>query len=92
MITIPRKNISRLRYRWIEMSEDFDVKQRTENIYERWRSENNKKLSGKHSKEDREALERVYNRINLDERRDLLMCNLKLSRTTTTIITESGLH
>ena len=74
------------------MSEDFDVKQRTENIYERWRSENNKKLSDKRSKEDREALERVYNRINLDERRDLLMCNLKLSRTTTTIITESGLH
>jgi hypothetical protein len=68
----------------IEMSEDFDVKQRTENIYERWRSENNKKLSDKHSKEDREALERVYNRINLDERRDLLMCNLKLSRTTST--------
>ena len=51
------------------MSEDFDVKQRTENIYERWRSENNKKLSDKHWKEDGETLERFYNRINLDERR-----------------------
>ena len=51
------------------MSEDFDVKQRTENIYERWRSENNKKLSDKHSKEDGETLERFYNRINLAERR-----------------------
>ncbi|MFZ0224540.1 MAG: hypothetical protein WAM42_22895 [Candidatus Nitrosopolaris sp.] len=51
------------------MSEDFDVKQRTENIYERWRSENNKKLSDKHSKDDGETLERLYNRINLDERR-----------------------
>jgi hypothetical protein len=34
------------------MPEDFDVKQRTENIYERWRSRNNKKLSDKHSKEE----------------------------------------
>jgi len=51
------------------MSEDFDIKQRTQNIYERWRSENNKKLSAKHSKEDGETLERFYNRTNLDERR-----------------------
>jgi hypothetical protein len=51
------------------MSEDFDVKQRTENIYQRWRSENNKKLSDKHSKEDGETLQKFYNRINLDERR-----------------------
>ena len=51
------------------MSEDFDVKQRTEKNYERWRSENNKRLSDKHSKEDGETLERFYNRINLDERR-----------------------
>jgi hypothetical protein len=50
------------------MSEDFDVKQRTENIYKRWRYENNKKLSDKHS-EDGETLERFYNRINLDETR-----------------------
>ncbi|HYA84231.1 MAG TPA: hypothetical protein VEH06_12395 [Candidatus Bathyarchaeia archaeon] len=51
------------------MPEDFDIKQRTENIYERWRSQNNKKLSDKHSKEDGETLDRFYNRINLDERR-----------------------
>jgi len=51
------------------MSEDFDVKQRTEKNYERWRSENNKRLSDKHSKEDGETLERFYNRINLNERR-----------------------
>ena len=51
------------------MSEDFDVKQRTEKNYERWRSENNKRLSDKHSKEDGETLEKFYNRINLDERR-----------------------
>ena len=51
------------------MPEDFDVKQRTENIYQRWRSENNKKLSDKHSKEDGKMLEKFYNRINLDERR-----------------------
>ena len=61
------------------MSEDFDVKKRTENIYGKWRSENNKRLSDnqeviqrlsdKHSKEDGETLERFYNRINLDERR-----------------------
>src|SRR5262249_7265139 len=48
----------RHRYRWIEMSEDFDVKQHAENIYERWRSENNKKLSDKRWKEDGETLER----------------------------------
>jgi hypothetical protein len=51
------------------MSEDFDIKQRTENIYKRWRLENNKKLSDEHSKEDGETLEKFYNRINLDERR-----------------------
>jgi len=38
------------------MSEDFDVKRRTEIIYERWRSENNKKLSDMHPKEDGELL------------------------------------
>jgi hypothetical protein len=54
--------------RCIEMSEDFDVKQRTENIYQRWRSENNK-LSDKHWKEDGETLERFYKRTNLGERR-----------------------
>ena len=54
--------------RWIAMPEDFDVKQRTENIYQRWRSEN-KNLSDKHSKEDGETLERFYKRTNLDERR-----------------------
>lgn len=53
--------------RWIAMPEDFDVKQRTENIYQRWRSEN-KNLS-KNSKEDGETLERFYKRTNLDERR-----------------------
>jgi hypothetical protein len=51
------------------MPEDFDVKQRIENIYERWRSENNKKLSDEDSKEDGETLDRFYNRINLDEGR-----------------------
>lgn len=50
------------------MPEDFDVKQRTENIYQRWRSES-KNLSDKHSKEDGETLERFYKRTNLDERR-----------------------
>jgi hypothetical protein len=54
--------------RWIAMPEDFDVKQRTENIYQRWRSEN-KNLSDKNSKEDGETLERFYKRTNLDERR-----------------------
>src|SRR5215831_15960106 len=33
----------------LTLAKDFDVKQRTENIYERWRSENNKKFSDKHS-------------------------------------------
>ena len=59
------------------MPEDFDVKQRTENIYERWKSENNKKLSGKHSKEDGETLERFYNRINLDEKRRKILDDSK---------------
>jgi len=59
------------------MSEDFEVKQRTENIYERWRSENNKKLSDKHWKEDGETLERFYNRINLDERRRQMLDDSK---------------
>jgi hypothetical protein len=58
------------------MPEDFDVKQRTENIYERWRSENNKKLSDKH-KEDGETLERFYNRINLDDRRRKMLDDSK---------------
>ena len=61
------------------MPEDFDVKQRTENIYERWRSENNKKLSDKYSKEDGETLERFYNRINLDERRRKMLDDSKVS-------------
>ena len=59
------------------MSEDFDVKQRTENIYERWRSEYNKRLSDKHSKEDGETLERFYNRINLDEKRRKILDDSK---------------
>jgi len=59
------------------MPEDFDVKQRIENIYERRRSENNKKLSDKHSKEDGETLERFYNRINLDERRRRMLDDSK---------------
>ena len=59
------------------MPEDFDVKQRIENIYERWRSENNKKLSDKHSKEDGETLEKFYNRINLDERRRTMLDDSK---------------
>jgi hypothetical protein len=66
------------------MPEDFDVKQRTENIYERRteniyerRTENNKKLSDKHSKEDGETLERFYNRINLDERRRKMLDDSK---------------
>ena len=59
------------------MSEDFDVKQRTENIYKRWRTQNNKKLSDKHSKEDGETLERFYNRINLDERRRKILDDSK---------------
>jgi hypothetical protein len=59
------------------MPEDFDVKQHTENIYEIWRFENNKKLSDKHSKEDGETLERFYNRINLDERRRKMLDDSK---------------
>ena len=59
------------------MPGDFDVKQRTENIYERWRSQDNKKLSDKHSKEDGETLERFYNRINLDERRRRMLDDSK---------------
>ena len=51
------------------MSEDFDIKQRTENIYKRWRYESTKGISDKHSNEDGETLERFYNRINLDEKR-----------------------
>ena len=59
------------------MSEDFDIKQRTENIYEKWRSENIKKLSDKHSKEDGETLEIFYNRINLDEKRRKILDDSK---------------
>ena len=59
------------------MSEDFDVKQRTENIYEKWRSEYNKKLPDKRSKEDGETLERFYNRINLDEKRRKILDDSK---------------
>ena len=59
------------------MPEDFDVKQRTENIYEKWRSEHIKKLSDKHSKEDGETLEIFYNRINLDEKRRKILDDSK---------------
>jgi len=59
------------------MPEDFDVKQRKENIYEKWRSEHIKKLFDKHSKEDGETLERFYNRINLDEKRRKILDNSK---------------
>ena len=59
------------------MPEDFDVKQRIENIYNRWKSENNKKFSDKRSKEDGETLERFYNRINLDERRRKILDDSK---------------
>ena len=38
------------------MSEDFDVKQRTENIYAKWRSENNKKLSDKMERRLRDSI------------------------------------
>ena len=58
------------------MPEDFDVKQRIENIYDRWRSENNKKFSDKHE-EDGKTLERLYNRLNLDERRRKMLDDLK---------------
>jgi hypothetical protein len=60
------------------MSEDFDIKQRTENIYQRWRSENDKKLSDKQSEEDGETLEKFYNRINLDERRRTMLDDSRL--------------
>ena len=60
-----------------KLPEDFDVKQRIENIYNRWRSENNKKFSDKHSKGDGETLERFYNRINLDERRRKMLDDSK---------------
>jgi hypothetical protein len=59
------------------MPEDFDIKQRTQNIYERWRFENDKKLPDKHSKEDGETLEKFYNRINLDERRRTMLDDSK---------------
>jgi len=59
------------------MPEDFDVKQRIENIYDRWRSENNKKFPDKRWKEDGETLERFYNRINLDERRRKMLDDSK---------------
>jgi hypothetical protein len=59
------------------MSEDFDVKQRTENIYKRWRFESNKKMSDKPLKEDGETLERFYTRINLDETRRKILDDSK---------------
>ena len=59
------------------MPEDFDVKQRTENIHQRMRSENNKKISDKHSNEDGETLERFYNRMNLDEKRRKILDDSK---------------
>jgi hypothetical protein len=59
------------------MSEDFDVRQRTENIYKRWRYENTKGISNKHSNEDGERLERFYNRINLDEKRRKILDDSK---------------
>jgi hypothetical protein len=59
------------------MSEDFDLMQRTENIYERWRSESHKRLSDMHPTEDGESLEKFYNRINLDERRRKMLDDSK---------------
>jgi hypothetical protein len=59
------------------MSEDFDVKQRTENIYKRWRCESTKGISDKHYKEDGETLERFYNRINLGEKRRKILDDSK---------------
>ena len=59
------------------MSEDFDVRQRTENIYKRWRYENTKGISNKRSNEDGETLERFYNRINLDEKRRKILDDSK---------------
>jgi hypothetical protein len=61
----------------MEMSEDFDIKQRTENIYKRWRYESNEGISDKQHKEDGETLERFYNRINLDESRRKILDDSK---------------
>jgi hypothetical protein len=51
-----------------------EEKQRTESIYERWKSENNKKFYNKHSKEDGETLEKFYNRIK--EQVEQLLVNI----------------
>ncbi|MFY9797477.1 MAG: hypothetical protein WA323_02585 [Candidatus Nitrosopolaris sp.] len=59
------------------MSEDFDVKQRTENIYKRLRYGSTKGISDKHYKEDGETLERFYSRINLDEKRRKILNDSK---------------
>ena len=59
------------------MSEDFDIKQRTENIYKRWKYESTKEISDKHPKEDGETLQRFYNRINLDEKRRKILDDSK---------------
>lgn len=59
------------------MSEDFDVKQRTENIYKRWRCKNTEGISGRHYKEDGETLVRFYDRINLDEKRRKILDDSK---------------
>ncbi|MGC2573213.1 MAG: hypothetical protein WA364_17000 [Candidatus Nitrosopolaris sp.] len=59
------------------MSEDFDVRQRTEYIYKRWRYESTKGISNKHSNEVGETLERLYNRINLDEKRRKILIQKK---------------
>jgi hypothetical protein len=59
------------------MSEDFDVKQRTENIYKRWRCESTKGITDKHYKEDGETLERFYDRIILDEERRKILDDSK---------------
>jgi hypothetical protein len=59
------------------MSEDFDVKQRTENIYKKWRYESTKGISDKHLNENGETLERFYNRINLDEKRRKILDDSK---------------
>jgi len=59
------------------MPEDFDVKQRTENIYKRWRSESMKKISDKHSNEYGETLERFYNRMRMRKGAKYLMIQKK---------------
>ncbi len=59
------------------MPEDFDVKQRTENIYKRWKYESTKEISDKHRKEDGETLESFYNRIDLDEKRRKILDDSK---------------